>query len=156
MGGKVAMHVVVAHPDFVERLVVVDIALRALRVGKFSSRDKAEASIAKAIPKPAIRESMLKNLVRHASGGYRWRMNLDVIARNYMELTRAVEAARTFDGPALFVRGVRASNVLDNDLNLIARMSPRYQLVTIPHVGHSIHADAPEKFVAVVCDFLTV
>lgn len=67
----------------------------------------------------------------------------------------AVGAARTFGGPALLVRGGYASYVLDDDRDLIARMFPHYQLVTIPHAGHWGHADAPEEFVAVVRDFLS-
>ncbi len=165
MGGKVAMHVAVAYPHLVEKLVIVDIAprayqpnhlelLRALRVADFSSRAEVEASIAPAIPKPAIRQFLLKNLVRHASGHYRWRMNLDVIARNYMDLTQAVPASHPFDGPALFIRGGRASYVLDSDLKPIGKMFPRHHLVTIPHAGHWVHADAPEEFSTAVLDFL--
>ncbi len=168
MGGKVAMHVAVTYPALVEKLVVVDIAprayrpehhellraLRTLKVGDFSSRAEAEESIAKVIPKPATRQFLLKNLARHHAGGYHWRMNLEAIARNYMELTKAVETDRAFPGPTLFVRGGRATYVRDSDVELIGRMFPRHQLATIPHAGHWVHADAPEEFAAAALGFL--
>jgi pimeloyl-ACP methyl ester carboxylesterase len=167
MGGKVAMTCALQAPALVRSLGVVDIApgpqpdrhtqildaLRALPVRELQTRGEMEAALAAAIPDLAVRRFLLKSVVRDARGHYFWRLNLEALQRNYARLNDPVRAAEAFPGPTLFVRGGNSDYVGDRELAEISRLFPRFRLVTLPGVGHWVHAEAPAEFVRVVLDF---
>ncbi|MBI3798478.1 MAG: alpha/beta fold hydrolase, partial [Deltaproteobacteria bacterium] len=90
MGGKTAMQFALTYPEDVDKLIVVDIAPKAyppghddifaalfsLPVQDFRSRQEADAALAQHLPDLALRQFLLKNLEREATGGFHWRINL--------------------------------------------------------------------------------
>lgn len=66
---------------------------------------------------------------------------------DYKQLVSAI------DVPSLLVfgeKGVLSSVVADE----LQRLNPRFQVTQIPEVGHGLHYDQPERFVAVVGSFI--
>lgn len=168
MGGKTAMRTALSYPDRVDRLIVVDIApsaypphhadlldaLARITPADFDSRDEIDAALAEDIPSTPVRQFLLKNLT-YEGDSYTWRMNLDAIRAHYDDLTAAVTADTTFDGPTLFVRGEDSDYIKDADIEVIRMVFPNAELATVEGAGHWVHVDAPEALATLVTDFLT-
>jgi pimeloyl-ACP methyl ester carboxylesterase len=56
--------------------------------------------------------------------------------------------------PVLFIRGDQSDYVLQEDIELIRKLFPLAQLVTIKNAGHWLHAEQPANFLSVVKSFL--
>ena len=167
LGGKTAMVFALTFPDRVSKLVVVDLAPRAyppvhdeifaamlpLDLRKYSSRQQVDDAVATKIPETATRQFLMKNLGRDESGGFRWKVNLESIKRNYDEIARAIETDRTFAKPTLFVRGVRSGYVRDSDAPEIRKLFPQAEIADLD-TGHWVHAEAPQEFSRLVLKFL--
>lgn len=167
MGGKTAMHLALSDPGLVAKLIVVDIApkayppyhqeileaLRAVDPSTVTSRDDVDEALAERISSDPVRQFLLKNLA-YDSGTYHWQMGLDAIFENYDKINEAVESRRTYEGPALFIRGENSGYIEDGDMDQIRRLFSHARLETVPGAGHWIHADAPDAFGKIVMDFL--
>jgi pimeloyl-ACP methyl ester carboxylesterase len=169
LGGKVAMQFAVTHPDFVDKLVVVDIApriyppfhkdifmlLTSIPLEKFSRRSEVRQELEKGISDRSVAEFLLKNLTTTQSGKLRWRMNLKALNENYQEIIAAPEWEGIFDKPALFVRGENSDYIGPADYQVIKKYFPCAELATVAGTGHLVHAQAPDVFERMVCDFLS-
>ncbi len=165
MGGKAAMCHALRYPQRVDKLVVVDIApkaynhpffrrvldfMMALDLSRFERRSEIDAAFAGVVPRPSVRQFILKNLQRTDSG-FRWQIHVKSLSENLDRIFAAVgENGRVWDKPALFVRGSRSDYVLDEDEALIKALFPQARLVTIPGASHWLHVDAEE----ILCDHL--
>jgi esterase len=168
MGGKVAMQLALLYPETVRKLVVADIAphsypprhqktlngMISLDLTHFHTRKETEAALAPAVPNLSTRQFLLKNVIREASGTFRWRIGLREIIENYPRLTEGITSDRCFEKPALFIRGDTSDYLLENDLDSIRALFPRARLDTIPGAGHLVHTERPAAFVKSVQDFL--
>lgn len=167
MGGKVAMNLALAHPDLVEKLMIVDIgvkaypgghetifeALQRLPIQDITSRTEAQEILQQWITDEAVVQFLLKNLVRLPKGGFQWKMNLEAIALHYPQILSRVEAQQEFDNPTLFVRGEKSNYILDEDWPEIQSIFPQSELVTIQNSGHWVHAEQPIPFSETVNSF---
>ena len=128
MGGKVAMQLALSYPQFIDKLIVVDIApvtyaeaadghmhvlaaMDAVDLTLIKSRTEAEQSLKKFIPEQALRQFILTNLVRNSEGGFKWRLNKDAIRKNYGALRAGMKSETNFRKDVLFVKGA-ASNYI--------------------------------------------
>ncbi len=169
MGGKVAMQFALNYPDMVEQLVVVDIAPKAYEGGHqvifdalngvnldtLTERKAIDEELKKLIPDNGVRLFLMKNLTRKKEGGYRWKMNLPIIYKNYENILVKIESEETMDEPTLFVRGGLSEYVKDEDMNDIAEYFPNAKLATVKKAGHWVHAAAPQEFLSILTDFLS-
>jgi esterase len=169
MGGKVAMQFALTNPDFVDKLVVVDIAPRAylpshkniftlltsLPLEKFSGRSEVRQELEKGISDRSVAEFLLKNLTTTQSGKLRWRMNLKALHENYQEIIAVPEWEGSFGKPTLFVRGGNSDYIVPADYRGIKKYFPSAELATAAGAGHWVHAQAPDIFERMVCDFLS-
>jgi esterase len=167
LGGKVAMQFAIDYPDSVAKLIVVDVAPRAyepahrsmlnallsLDLKSYKSFAEVEHALAVTIPNVETRQLALKNLTRESDRKFRWKIDLNSIARNYDTLTMAISSG-TYDKPTLFIRGGDSNYILDNDLPRVRSMFPQAQIMTIAGAGHWVHVDAREEFLRAVIDFL--
>jgi esterase len=167
LGGKTAMLFALTVPDRVSKLVVVDLAPRAyppvhdeifaamlpLDLRQYSTRQQVDDAMAMKISDIATRQFLMKNLGRDESGGFRWKVNLESIKKNYDEIARAVETDRTFTKPTLFIRGTRSGYVRDADVPGIRKLFPRAEIADLD-TGHWVHAEAPQTFSRLVLEFL--
>ncbi|MBX2991226.1 MAG: alpha/beta fold hydrolase [Bacteroidetes bacterium] len=168
MGGKTAMQFALMFPDFVDKLVVVDVAPRkyanahdeildamcSLKLGRLSTRHEADVEIAKRIPGFALRQFILKNLTRTDDGKLKWKVNLSIIRKHYYEIAGDLTAESVFSKPTLFVKGAKSKYIAAEDRERIKRLFPRSIIATIADTGHWVHADKPEEFGIAVLKFL--
>ncbi|MEM7572153.1 MAG: alpha/beta fold hydrolase [Bacteroidota bacterium] len=167
MGGKTAMQLAMEHPDLIKALVVVDIgpqaypgghdtifaALRSLDLDSIDSRNEAAAHLAQSIEEAGVRQFLLKNLSRRPEGGFRWKMNLEVLYRDYPRILEKIEGP-AYEGPTLFVRGADSGYIRDTDWPTAQSLFPAAQLATVQNSGHWVHAEQPAILFDLVRDFL--
>lgn len=171
MGGKVAMQFAVEQADYVDKLVVVDIApksyasghgdifasLYKLDIKNIHSRKQAENELSQQLEEPAVVQFLLKNLKRQKDGAYVWKFNLAAIHQNYPYIiANSLSPYDSFDGATLFVKGGRSPRYIDlaEDAPLIEHQFPNSQIITIQNTGHWVHAEQPAAFLEVVKKFL--
>ena len=184
MGGKVAMQLALRRPALLRALVVVDIApvdypetggrtddaeeeaspfaayiaaMRSLDLARLEKREQADAALREAVPSDMVRGFLLQSLVRDGAGGWRWRLNLDLLARDLGELRLfpAPPDGATYDGPVLWIAGATSHYVLDQDRARMDALFPATRLVRIKQAGHWVHSEQPEVFVETLRRFLS-
>ena len=171
MGGKVAMRFALENPDYLSKLIVVDISLRQypprdyhLKVinamkkvdfSKIERRQDVEVILANDIESPRIRQFVMKNLYRKEEKEFAWRMCLDCIANNLDEMFDGIEPEHPLDKPTLVVRGGASDYVLDSDLPPLINAFPQVNIKTIEKATHWVHAEAPEQFFKYVEEVLS-
>lgn len=168
LGGKIVMAFTDRYPAKVERLIVVDMVPKPYPSGHrhmlktliefdlspIDSLKGAVAGLAPVIPSPAIRQFLVKNLVRDKDGRYQWKINLPAISRHYAELSKGPKLNNVFLKPTLFIRGEASEFIIDEDASIIERFFPKFQMITIDNAGHWLHVDQPEKTSEAILDFL--
>jgi pimeloyl-ACP methyl ester carboxylesterase len=169
MGGKLAMTVALEHSEYVERLIVIDIGIKAyppkhnyifdalcsLDISKFSNRKEIENKILEKIPEKRIVQFLLKNIKREKkTGKFQWKMNLKAIKDNYDKINKTIESDYTFSGDVLFIKGEDSDYILEKDKAQIQKLFPNAKFVTIKNAGHWVHAEQPDKLMQVINDFL--
>ena len=169
MGGKTAALTALLYPELVDKLIVVDIApksykahhdqvfdaLTSIDVNAFKFRKDIDEVLSLKIPEVSVRQFLMKNLARDDSGEFRWKMNLEVIEKNYARINEELPRERQFNKPALFIRGGNSEYIQTDDLPLMKELFPQAALVTINNAGHWVHVDAPEEFLNTVLRFLS-
>lgn len=169
MGGKVAMALALGHRERVTGLVVADMspvafhfrpsaileAMLALDLDMLGSRREADAALAESVPDRRVRSFLLQNLVRE-EGRYRWRINLEALREHSPVLADfppdCLDAV--YPGPTLFLRGEHSDYVLPEHEPHIRALFPAARIETLRDTGHWLHAEAPERFTAMVRDFM--
>lgn len=168
LGGKTAMEYALRYPAEIARLVVVDIAPRAypphhdeifdalchLDLRAYTSRSALDAALAERLPDAVTRQFLLTNAARDEQGGFRWKLNLAALERNYDQITVEIAGGRSFDRPTLFVRGERSDYVQPADEPAIRALFPQAAIATVAGAAHWVHAEAPAEFARVVREFL--
>lgn len=172
MGGKTAMTLALAHPELVDRLVVVDVspsgsdggsefehllgALSHIDLATVESLGDADGQLAREVPQRSLRGFLLQNLRRDGSGRLAWQANLEVLRRDLPVITGEIpHDEATFDGPVLWVGGSESDYITDEDEPLMRRLFPQTRRVTIKDANHWVHSRQPEVFAEVVRQFLT-
>ena len=167
MGGKVVMHMAFQDELAYKAAIVVDIApkaypvhhdniikaLQAVPVNTLATRSEAETVLRAHIDQQDVILFLMKNLTRAEGGGYRWKMNLDLIAREIEQVGQAMPEGAVLDLPTCFIRGGDSDYILDEDEADIARRFSNYQLHTVARAGHWVHAQQPAALLQIVQDF---
>ena len=169
MGGKTAAWTALLHPELVDKLIVVDIApksyqahhdqvfnaLTSLDLRSFRYRKDIDDALSLNIPEQSVRQFLMKNLARDDAGGFRWKMNLEVIEKNYAQINEELPRDSQFNKPTLFIRGANSDYIQIDDLPLIGQLFPKTEIITVKNAGHWVHVDAQEEFSRTVLDFLS-
>ena len=169
MGGKVAMQFATESPEWIDKLVIVDIspkayppshqllldAMQNLELRRLKTYGEVEAALAQSISDASLRKFVVTNLARNSNGDLYWRIGLDSLAANYDQLIKPPAISNSFDKPTCFVRGAQSNFIADQDLASIREYFPRAEFHTIPNAGHWVHIDAPEEFYRVVDEYLS-
>lgn len=168
MGGKVAMLFASTYPELVKKLIVADIGpkyypphhqdiLAALNAVDFSTqpdRANVEEVLSRFISDFGTRQFLMKNLYWIQPGQLAFRFNLSVFNKNIERVGEELAEGHYFDKPTLFIRGGSSNYILDSDMPSIKKFFPASELVTIPKVGHWLHAENPKLFFQFTSQFL--
>ncbi len=163
MGGKAAMTLALTRPDLVNRLVVADIApvaydhsqmdyveaMQAVDPSSVSSRRDLTAQLGDMEPEDAA--FLAQSFDR---GEKRWRLNLDVLAREMPAIMGFPDLDARFDGPALFLSGGASDYVQDAHRPAIEALFPAAAFHAIEGAGHWLHAEKPAEVEAALRAFL--
>jgi esterase len=166
MGGKIAMWFALNHPDYVNKLIVADIApvsyshsfddtlnaLRSLPLEEISNRKQAEIMLAAAIPELSYRQFLLQNLVLD-DGHYGWRINLDIFQQMAPHIAAFpdINTLQPYPGETLFIAGNDSNFVSAETIN---KPFPDSQVKIIHDAGHWLHVQQPAEFIGLVENFL--
>jgi len=171
MGGKVAIRFALENPQYLSKLIVVDISLRAYKARPHhkniikamkqvdfdfvTTRKEVEDILKESIKDKKIRLFVMKNLHRISQDEFEWRLNLDGICDNLDQMFDGIKPKEAFEKPTLFIRGGASDYVIDEDIPHINEAFPNNRLFTIDGATHWVHAEAPELFYKYVSEFLT-
>ncbi|MGY6037689.1 alpha/beta fold hydrolase [Aeromonas sp. AE23HZ002T15] len=169
MGGKVAMQLAKQAPERVSKLVVADIApvaypharhknvfagLNATLANPPQSRSEAEATLARHIEIPGVRQFLLKSFAKN-DAGWGWRFNVPALEHNYANIMGWPDAQSRFEGPTLFIKGGDSDYVLPEYTQTVMAQFPAAKARVIAGTGHWLHAEKPVLFNKLVVDFLS-
>ncbi len=171
MGGKTAMNLALRRPELVARLVVVDIApvayghrsfadhigaMRALDLGSIRRRGDADTLMAGDVEDVGMRSFLLQNLGSDGQGGFRWRVDLDLLASALPDLVgwNDPPEATPYEGPTLALRGALSPYVTGEGEAALRRLFPSARIESIPEAGHWPHVEAAEPFFTALTAFI--
>ncbi len=166
MGGKAVMTYATQHAEFLEKLVVVDIApkvypmhhqqilegLNAIDLSIVKTRREADAILAKHVDDIGVRQFLLKNLYWIEKGQLGWRINIPTLTKQMSEILAATPAIRV-ETPTLFIRGEKSNYITEDDFQNIYNQFVNSEIETIYNVGHWVHAENPLEFYNLLMDF---
>ncbi|MCF7801577.1 MAG: alpha/beta fold hydrolase [Candidatus Marinimicrobia bacterium] len=168
MGGKTAMVMADEYPDYVQKVIVVDIApkeydprhleileaLENLDLAAHTTRKTLDEALSGKISNRSVRQFLLKNVKRDAADEFFWQLNLTALRRNYENLNGTTIPKSPVQIPVCFIRGGKSDYILPEDEELIHAHFTSTTVETIANATHWVHADAPEKFVNLVREFI--
>ncbi|HBZ45062.1 MAG TPA: alpha/beta hydrolase, partial [Maritimibacter sp.] len=128
-------------------------AMQALDLGTLDSRTDADAALACSIDTKSVRAFLLQSLDLRAK---RWKLNLDVLARDMDLITGFPEVTGHYDGPTLFLSGGDSDYVQPHHRARIKALFPEAKQAKIPGTGHWLHAEKPRDFEASVRAFFGI
>jgi len=166
MGGKTAMRYAQMHPELLEKLIVVDMGVKAypphhtdileglskVDLAIVKSRSEVEAILLPFVPVDGTRQFLMKNLYWKDKTQLAWRMNVPVLEREMEAILAAIPDDEVLI-QTLFIRGALSNYILDEDIPDLEDQFPDSDVITVPNAGHWVHAEAPEVFVNAVLEF---
>ena len=168
MGGKVAMAYCSEHPHQIEKLIVVDIAPKVYRGGheeifqalldldlsSIEERDQVYQHLVRRIDEESTRQFLIKNLQRNPTGGYQWKMNIQLLYASYQAILDSPSLVEMNFTPTLFIAGARSNYIQPEDESEIYRYFPNAEILSIPDAGHWVHAEKPNELIEAVFAFI--
>lgn len=169
LGGKVAMRFAAENPEWVTKLIIVDIAAKAyppyhdqeframksVAVGELGSRKEAEAALEPLVADWAMRQFLLTNLVREeATGAFRWQANIEALHASlpHIRQNSLLETDR-YPGPTLLIRGAKSDFIEEGDADEMLHWFPKLHQVTVAKAGHNVHVENRKDFLEVLDDW---
>ena len=161
MGGKAAMVLALTRPELVRRLIVADVApvpyshtqmqyieaMRGVDLDKVERRSDAEAQLSALGVEKALCSFFTQSLDLKEK---KWRINLDVLARDMADILGFPTLDSQFTGPTIMLAGADSDYVLPDYRPEIKRLFPNARFAKLPGAGHWLHADKPREFEATV------
>ena len=166
MGGKTVMTFTQQHPEFIEKLIVVDIGpkaypmhhdiilegLNSLDLSSIKSRGQADKQLSQYIEDVGVKQFLLKNLYWVEKGQLGWRINIPVLEEKMPDIIAAIPN-EIVDTPTLFIRGEKSNYIVEDDFQNIYDQFTNSEIETIYDAGHWVHAENPFSFYNIVMDF---
>jgi esterase len=166
MGGKTVMRYAQLYPEGIEKLIVVDMGVKAypphhtdileglskVDLTVVKSRSEVEAILLPYVPVDGTRQFLMKNLYWKEKTQLAWRMNVPVLEREMEAILAAVPSDEVMI-QTLFIRGALSKYITDEDIPELEDQFPDSDVITVPNAGHWVHAEAPEAFINAVLEF---
>ena len=166
MGGKTVMTFAQKYPEFIEKLIVVDIGpkaypmhhniilegLNSLDLSIIKSRGQADKQLSIFIEDNGVKQFLLKNLFWVEKGQLGWRINIPVLEDKMPNIIAAIPD-KIVETHTLFIRGEKSNYIAEDDFQNIYDQFPNSEIETIYDAGHWVHAENPFSFYNMVIDF---
>ena len=166
MGGKTALLFADKYPEYLTKLMIVDIGIKgypphhteilkglnAIPQGEFSSRSQADEILVNYVPDFATRQFLLKNLTRDEHKKLIWKMNLPVL-ENYISEMGTELLIDKIELETVFIRGEVSNYIIESDYGSLKELLPNSSVITAEKAGHWVHAEAPTFFYKGVITF---
>lgn len=168
MGGKVAMQMAANAPaGKIEKLIIVDIApvdyqashtrilegLKAIEESQPASRKEADTLLSPYESNLAVRQFLLKNLVK-GEQGFTLELSVNNIADSYSTILKKPVMENAVDIPTLFIKGENSDYIVAQHQEAIMALFPNASFKIITDAGHWLHAEKPLPFTSLVKRFL--
>ena len=129
--------------------------LNTLDLKTIHSRFEANEGLSKHIDDAAVRQFLLKNLIRNEEGGYSWKINLPVITAQIENIGHTLDPGKlVFKEPTLFIKGLKSDYITPEEYKMIAEIYPNNFIATIKDAGHWVHVENTPQFLKVVENFI--
>jgi len=168
MGGKTAMLFAVHHPEFLKKLIVVDIGpkyyplhhqdildgLSSLDFEMLKSRKEVDEALSAYVPEMGVRMFLMKNLYWKEKEVLGLRMNLEALLQNSSEIGVELPGELVYLGETLFMKGEKSNYIVEEDKARIKIQFPKSRIEMISKSGHWLHAENPDEFLVSVLEFI--
>jgi len=168
MGGKTVMQFANDYPANANRIVVVDIgpkenepghetifkALFSVKPEEIEKRQEAEVLLRKHIDDSGVAQFLMKNLSRNTSGGFKWKMNLNLLHENYSNILAEIKFDYPISVQTLFIKGEQSDYIDEANRIMIDDHFVNAEIIEIADAGHWVHADQGEKLLEHVKAFM--
>lgn len=178
MGGKAAMALALNlwgdlnppenMPQLLSGLVIADIApteyprshdeifhaLKNISLERLENRKDADRELKQVLQSGVLRAFLLKNLYRHEDGRFAWKLNLEVLYRDYEDILGFPDTGDAVSSlPVLFLRGGLSNYIVpEQHRDIIWKLFPRARMEEISEAGHWLHAEQPEKVYNIIME----
>jgi esterase len=167
MGGKTAMYFAQQHPEYLHKLVIADMGvkayprhhdliftgIKAVDVKSCDSRKTATERLSAHISDVGTQQFLLKNLYWQEPGVLAWRFNAEVLEQEIDEVLKPVTDTPV-NLPTLFIRGGKSDYIKDDEIESIRLIFSNAHFATIAGAGHWLHAEKPNEFLEKTLAFL--
>lgn len=168
MGGKTAINFSMLHREYLNKLIIVDIApkkyepkfnylflaLKSLNLGNYSSRKEIEIELTKTVVEKSLIFFLLKNIGRDSNNKFFFKANVSVLHQNLVVLMEKLIIDEKILIDTFFIKGEKSAYINEKDVILIKDKFPNSEIISIPKSGHWVHAENPEYFNAELLQIL--
>lgn len=165
MGGKIAMAATALEPDFIDKIVAIDIAPVAYQVRRhdkiFAALDDVTKEQAKtrqeatAIMRNTINEDGVISFLLKSFKQGEWKFNLPALKSNYEKII-GWETVPAWDKPVLLIPGGNSPYVQAEHKDQIALQFPKAKAWVVADTGHWVHAEKPDYVLRAIHRFLSI
>jgi 2-succinyl-6-hydroxy-2,4-cyclohexadiene-1-carboxylate synthase len=165
MGGRLALHAAVAHPERVDRLILIGASPGIADQGERVARRSADEVLAGEIERLTIEEFVRRwartPVLSGLPAAVADRVHADRLRNTPQGLARALRGLGTGALPSLWERlgALRMPVALvvgERDLKFQALghqmtdLLPQGELIVVPETGHAVHLEAPERVAEII------
>ena len=157
MGGKAAMVLALKNPNFVNRLLIADIApvkyehdqskfieaMQKVDLSKVEKRSEAIAALSNFVEDKSLQSFFTQSLDIKAK---RWKLNLKVLRSEMSEILSFPKIESEFSGHSLFLKGENSNYIKPEHRKLIKSLFTKARFATFKEAGHWLHAEKPREF----------
>ena len=157
MGGKAAMVLALKNPNFVNRLLIADIApvkyehdqskfieaMQKVDLSKVEKRSEAVAALSNFVEDKSLQSFFTQSLDLKTKS---WKLNLDILSSQMHEILSFPKIDEKFSGQTLFFRGEKSEYILAEHREIINSLFTKARFATLKDAGHWLHAEKPREF----------
>tara|TARA_B100000886_G_scaffold331281_1_gene282634 strand:+ start:86 stop:907 length:822 start_codon:yes stop_codon:yes gene_type:complete len=169
MGGKLAMLIALLEPQYVKKVIIVDISpidydydgnqiinsLLNINLSLIKNRNEADKALSKYIEQNFLRSFLLQNL-KLLDGKYIWSINLITIKKSLNNLRKfpTIKNIKKFDKEVLCIYGGKSEYVKESHFQIFKKFFSNIFFHEIKNSDHFLHIEEPEEFYEVSNKFL--
>ena len=168
MGGKTIMNFTLNYPNYVNKVIVVDILPKAynndyekifssfskMDLNNLKSRKQIDEYFSRFFSDHTFVSFLSKNINRDSNGKFKIKFNLKSIKSNILKITSAIRTDGVFNEDILFIKGEYSNYIDDQGLFEAKKLFPKLSLVTIENSSHWIHYENQKKFLIEILNYL--